>query len=588
MQLKTAITISCIIKIIKLYKKIKIEGITNMDNNIRGRRKSIITGGEQVAGKRGEILSEIRYILDKTQEEMANLIGFKKDQLSKMERAVNGRGVNDKTFLKIYRKLREINESNIGRDKFCLLNNYLDKVQLPKAEARRKIIYFGPSLEKYMPYRFVGRKKEIEFILQALSKGNDQAIVNLTGINGIGKTYLALEVARRCIESSERLEEPCFDAIIFYAKKLQSENTDEDIGKLSNLDLLLKYIYSKISTKKDKYNSKQGKLELICKELLSQIKTLLIIDTLNNSIDEEVNNFLKSISVSTKILVMDRNYCYKYSYELLVEYFSQNDSLQLIEEICRKNNIALKREEELLISNISCGIPLVIKVVIESITKSIFHVENINQSIFNDKYFIPMVSHIFKKSYEQLSFNSRIILEIFKILPISLTDKFLKNCIIVYSGQKQENALFELLNLGLIKKDINTSNKKYTIYSISSLLRSFISSQDFDYDDNKLHECIIFYIRDKLMHHALIAIDFGDTTKIKQYINDNEVLISRIIPNLLEIDEINEIFSLIPDVKLPKSPWDKIAENSSHPYLNYNPAAKQWSSIFNGKKRIIE
>jgi|GEM_PF-1604030 len=379
-----------------------------MEKDRRGRKKSKLTGGQGIAERRGKILKDIRELINLTQEKMAEeILGLRVDRLSKMERAVKGRGINDQNLIEIIGKLRSNDKLKLDPNTFKKLQDYLDEVPLPKSEIHRKILYHVPSI----PYKFLEREKEIRLLLSYLARDSGVTVINLTGINGIGKSYLAIEAAKRCKVASECLQEPSFDAILGYSKKkkVTTQNDEKNSEEIpTNLDQLLLYIIGFLSPKYLKDRTVDKSLEILCREMLSQIRTLLIIETVGEAVDEQVKEFIESLPDLSKVIVIDRNFNFRYQTEIILTAFTPVESIRIIKNISYVCKLKLEEQEESLIADMSGGIPLAIKNIIENISQSNLILNNIGDFLYNKSH--SLLRWIFQEAYDRLSSDSRLLL----------------------------------------------------------------------------------------------------------------------------------------------------------------------------------
>jgi len=543
-----------------------------MEKKRPGRPPGKLTGGEGVAALRAQYVTDIVKIICVSQAELDGILGWGNSQVSKIERLE--RNLSDKRLREMVKKLRSNEILELDPETFKRLQDFLDTIQLPKPEIRKEISYHIPLT----PYGFIGRDNEIDILLSYLSSDSDTNVINLTGINGIGKTYLALEVARRCKEASEYLQEPFFDAILAYAQKNKIRNENNENNKESTpskLNQLLRHIIRHLSPKGLKDNDTGNQLEMLCKELLSQIRTLLIIDTFGGAIDEDLKKFIESIPAQSKVLVIDRSFSFNYQTEIILTTFTPQESKKIVKNICYEKQVKLDEKEECLIADVADGIPLVIRFIIENIPQLKLTRVDIFDFIYNKCY--PLLWHIFQKNYDRLTFKSRILLSTFEILPTSLTGEFLCRCNNIDLSNDARDALFPLVEHGLIKTVGNPSSDLISqTYVASSLLMIFITSQELEHDKDKLHDNIIDFILNKITIYGSININFKKSSKLQQYIDENEELLSFVIDNLWKIPRFKEAIDLVPNIKLPKGHFKKITKMINMPYLNYSPKTSQW------------
>jgi len=216
---------------------------------------------------------------------------------------------------------------------------------------------------------FVGRESEVQQLSDWLSFEHPTNQIAIEGIGGIGKTSLVLEVAYRCLQSSEEnstteffsTSPPKFDAIVFTSARqqiftscgaipcFQPERTLQDILRAIARTLQL----PSISTA----SFEEACLQ-ICQGLQNR-RTLLIIDNLE-TLDElrSVIGFLYQLSSTVKIIVTSREATPFRSLRLNV--LPQTDSLQLIQQQAQIKNLQLKLTYTQKLHQITGGIPAAI------------------------------------------------------------------------------------------------------------------------------------------------------------------------------------------------------------------------------------
>ena len=548
-----------------------------MERSKRGRKPEPITGGREAALSRAKILHEIRNILLITQEEMAKILGYSRaSDISKMENAEERRWINDKKFIEIVGKLRNKEKLNPDPGTFKKLQDYLDKIRLPKPTITKEVQYECPVTR----WELVGRKKEKSYLLKRLSRDSKSSVVKIYGINGIGKSALAIDVAERCRKASEHFKEPYFDAIFWYSRPMNgSESKEEDEKSIkipnNNLKRLLKRIIEFLKPEKSEKMPKGEKLVELAKTLLTQFGTLLIIDNIGKYVDQQVKNFIDTIPFPSKVLIIDRFYCFRCPSQILLPELSTEESIATIKKICYENKIDLDEQKERQIADMTGGIPFAMKRIIENICKIGTLSVDWKDCFCNRNY--TFLKCIFKDTYDQLSVNAKILLSTISLLPVAVAGEFLYQSNSIFDSKETE--LIQLLKYRLIKKTgPSDSDLLIQTYSISPLLSIFISHQE-DHDVEKIIQNILNHIISQLTEKAAHYLFNKDSSRIQEYINNNSELLSWAIVGMEKMPRFREIKDLVPGIEYPKGLFQKIKEESKNHCVTYDPTSKQWIEV---------
>jgi Effector-associated domain 7/NB-ARC domain/TIR domain len=193
---------------------------------------------------------------------------------------------------------------------------------------------------------FIGRKKEIAELLKRISPEYRQHITVISGIGGVGKTALAVEVASQCWNAKKNGNNnngciPVFNSIIFTSSKTtefvntQILNRPEKEAQLTDIFRLISDVLDEPTITQVLATEQHRKV----KEVLSKQSTLLIIDNMETLSDSERSNivsFLNDVPQSTQVLITTREYIgydsiqidsltRKESYDLLTNQINNKD-----------------------------------------------------------------------------------------------------------------------------------------------------------------------------------------------------------------------------------------------------------------------
>ena len=231
-----------------------------------------------------------------------------------------------------------------------------------------------PLVPNNLPRRdqtVVGRDPEIEKVLRVLTRSARAWLVSITGVGGVGKSALALEVAHRCLRriglpEDIAPEELAFDAFVWTSAKrteLDGPVVRPRFVVTPNLPTILHEILKVVAPEKTGALPPEHLQRKLVLDLLRAHRTLLIVDNLETVDDEQVLAFLKDIPEPSKVIVTDRRAVHE-SRSLPLMELSPADAKRLIQEQCQSE---LLRDRVLLtagqideLARNTGGIPLAI------------------------------------------------------------------------------------------------------------------------------------------------------------------------------------------------------------------------------------
>jgi hypothetical protein len=183
---------------------------------------------------------------------------------------------------------------------------------------------------------FIGRRDEITEILERISPLYRQHITVISGIGGVGKTALAVEVASRCWDAKKSGNNhngsiPIFDAIIFTSSK-STEFINNQIIDRPEKESQLTDIFRLIADVLDEPTVTQVMAEeqhQKVKDVLSKRSTLLIVDNMETLSDDEQNKilaFLNNVPETTQVLITTRDSRYPNFANVLIQNLTRAES----------------------------------------------------------------------------------------------------------------------------------------------------------------------------------------------------------------------------------------------------------------------
>ncbi|EKV00461.1 NB-ARC domain protein [Leptolyngbya sp. PCC 7375] len=253
-------------------------------------------------------------------------------------------------------------DASIEDNLYCLEARWNEHSHFLPKDSSKKIIFKVPKHTSI----FTGREHEIKKIFEYISLDYRAHIIIVSGIGGIGKTTLILEVAHRCKKAAEnKISQdiiPRFDAIIFTTYKenyVPSKKKESSIDKKrSNIQNIFRAISQTLD---ETITQKSGEEQVnFVYQCLKKQRTLLIVDNFN-AIDggerKDFALFLDNLPFSTKVIITTRE---KQSFlsHLELGRLSRNNSLYLIKKEANRKQIKLSESEALDIYRQYAGIPL--------------------------------------------------------------------------------------------------------------------------------------------------------------------------------------------------------------------------------------
>jgi LuxR family glucitol operon transcriptional activator len=197
-----------------------------------------------------------------------------------------------------------------------------------------------PRLYQNLPSRFnhfLCRQAELTHVLEGLNSLH--SLLVLRGGDGVGKTTLALEAAYQCLQGSNLMPHPLFDAVVWIAvsDRLDSRRWLGEI--LSTIALVLDYR----SVAQLSFKEKRTKVN----ELLHTYQTLVIIDDFDTVGDRELLTWIQQIPEPSKVLITSRNaHQLCQAWTLSLDGLGENDALELIHHHVQKLELSVMESAE--------------------------------------------------------------------------------------------------------------------------------------------------------------------------------------------------------------------------------------------------
>ena len=264
-------------------------------------------------------------------------------------------------------QLKSTDETNsVIKDALLQLIDILSEKRFsPSSGISQQQLFTTTNIKQNLPQpdyeNFIGRVQELQKILKLLRPSSQVYLISIDGIGGIGKSSLALEVARQYIFKYESLPvEERFQAIIWTSAKQTVLTEDGIISRNRVVDTLESILTSIAYTlgKEEIIKASPDEKYDVVHTALTQQRTLLIVDNLETVEDDDVMGFLRELPFPTKAIITTR---YRVGdYPIRLTGMSRNDAFRLMQQECKKKDVELSERELTTLFNKTAGVPLAI------------------------------------------------------------------------------------------------------------------------------------------------------------------------------------------------------------------------------------
>ncbi len=214
--------------------------------------------------------------------------------------------------------------------------------------------------------RFIGRRKELNWLRRRLRSKAKVWQMMITGIGGVGKSALALAIAHEYhTRYNELPPEERFEAIIWITAK-EVVLTIDGKGKSALSGLIfhtLEDIYTAIAQtleREDITRALPENQDVLVQKALGAQRTLLILDNLESVTDDRVRTFLNHLPVSTKCLITSREWV-ESTAVLKLTGLSPEEAEKMITEESKARGVELNTAQLQRLFIRTAGLPLPIK-----------------------------------------------------------------------------------------------------------------------------------------------------------------------------------------------------------------------------------
>lgn len=278
-----------------------------------------------------------------------------------------------------------------------------------------------PSIKHNLPRKplnFVGRDDDRDRLLQYVHRDNRAYYICISGMGGVGKSTLAVEMGLKCLELGQTDSAYAYDYIVWATAK-ERHYLENQIKKTQQDKVFNK---SHIISEMGRLFFEDAKLmdeEERERQVFSYLRTnpvLLIIDNAEDVKDESLKLFLKNIPQPSKVVTTDR-VSDPEATDVALRGLSKDYTIDLINE-CRKQQMGMHLSEDdfNFIYEFSKGIPLLVEQVMVNLKNGV------HLSTISDRLLVPQGSelskYLFEEEYQKVSQTSKDILNTVAIIDV--------------------------------------------------------------------------------------------------------------------------------------------------------------------------
>jgi len=259
-----------------------------------------------------------------------------------------------------------------GMDRQWLLR-FLTQARFPDKEALAAELFPEegeialPAVRHNLPRRpyerFIGREKELAELRRFLAPRHRVGVVSISGVAGVGKTALALEVAHRFHEEFASLpSDERFEAIVWVtAKRIELLPTGPVARRPTFTDLdglyrALAEVLDRPAITRATNREEQG---IIVARILTEHRVLLVLDNLEDVDDSALMVFLRDLPAPGKAIVTTRHRI-DVAVPLHLRALNEAEAQKLIHSECQRHHLTLTEEQSEKLLRRTGGLPLAI------------------------------------------------------------------------------------------------------------------------------------------------------------------------------------------------------------------------------------
>jgi tetratricopeptide (TPR) repeat protein len=199
--------------------------------------------------------------------------------------------------------------------------------------------YFFPRVYQNLPPQFgafLGREADMARVLEGLA--SRWPLISIEGIGGVGKTSLAIEIGRRCMQGSDAVSSPLFAVVWISAR----DNLEQKRWLKEILDTIAQVLDHPVVSQLSQLSLEQKRAQV--DQLLRAHHVLVIVDNFETMEDPELTDWMQQVPEPSKILITSRHKQLRSVWAIHLKGLDDGQALALVRGHARR--LGLRKIEE--------------------------------------------------------------------------------------------------------------------------------------------------------------------------------------------------------------------------------------------------
>lgn len=336
-----------------------------------------------------------------------------------------------------------------------------------------------PSVSENLPPRygdFLGREAAVEEVLKSLD--SRWPLISIEGMGGVGKTTLAIEVARYClVGEASRLEDP-FEACVFVSardRELTITDMLDTVAHVLNYPRIIQQVQSA---------EKPAEVD----RLLRAHRVLLIVDNFETVTDAALVHYLQCIPEPSKAIITTRRGQLRRVWNIPLEGLPEPEALELIRRHAQRVRLpaVARAEPEMLnpLVDVTGGNPYAIETALGYLKYGGMGLDHLVIALYQAEQRVGTIfDYIFARAWNVLDQDAQ---QLLMVMPFFI-DSASKDAIGTTAGVSSyylDIALSQVVEMSLLMGNdaLDETQKRYRVHPLT---RAFAAAKLHEYPDWK-------------------------------------------------------------------------------------------------------